>query len=285
MIKFFRKIRQNLLSEGKTGKYFKYAIGEIVLVVFGILIALSINNWNEQQKQNSQERQLLSGLKIEFTINLNRLDKVIHFRENSIKSANKLMTYFNKDIIDISESKFDSLQFNIQNVWTFNPRKGLLNSVITSGQINLISNIELKSHLASFEDMINDTEEENNEISLLGSKFNSITNEYINVGRQNALGYKTFVNGGFQSDYNRFFKDIRVYNTINNETTWSYDLLGEETEIMQSIKRILELLFSPNNGLLIYYPICNVLIIYSILRFYKTIFTEQIKQLLLYQKA
>ena len=107
MIKFFRKIRQNLLSEGKTGKYFKYAIGEIVLVVIGILIALSINNWNEQQKQNSQERQFLSVLKIEFTINLNRLDKVIHFRENSIKSANELMTYFNEDIIDISKSKFD----------------------------------------------------------------------------------------------------------------------------------------------------------------------------------
>jgi len=54
MIKFFRKIRQNLLSEGKTGKYFKYAIGEIVLVVIGILIALSINNWNESRKENSQ---------------------------------------------------------------------------------------------------------------------------------------------------------------------------------------------------------------------------------------
>ena len=51
MIKFFRKIRQNLLSEGKTGKYFKYAIGEIVLVVIGILIALQINNWNEGRKQ------------------------------------------------------------------------------------------------------------------------------------------------------------------------------------------------------------------------------------------
>ena len=45
MIKFFRKIRQNLLSKGKTGKYFKYAIGEIVLVVIGILIALSINKF------------------------------------------------------------------------------------------------------------------------------------------------------------------------------------------------------------------------------------------------
>jgi|TARA_R110000737_G_C14509985_1_gene473452 hypothetical protein len=46
MIKFFRKIRQNLVSKGNTGKYLKYAIGEIILVVIGILIALSINNWN-----------------------------------------------------------------------------------------------------------------------------------------------------------------------------------------------------------------------------------------------
>lgn len=50
MLKFFRKIRQNLLSEGKTGKYLKYAIGEIVLVVIGILIALQINNWNLERK-------------------------------------------------------------------------------------------------------------------------------------------------------------------------------------------------------------------------------------------
>lgn len=49
MIKFFRRIRQNLLSEGKTGKYLKYAFGEIVLVVIGILIALQINNWNEDR--------------------------------------------------------------------------------------------------------------------------------------------------------------------------------------------------------------------------------------------
>ena len=57
MIKVFRKIRQNLLSEGKTGKYLKYAIGEIILVVIGILIALQINNWNENRLQ---QKQLLS---------------------------------------------------------------------------------------------------------------------------------------------------------------------------------------------------------------------------------
>lgn len=50
MIKFFRKIRQNLLMENKTGKYLKYAFGEIILVMIGILLALQVNNWNEDRK-------------------------------------------------------------------------------------------------------------------------------------------------------------------------------------------------------------------------------------------
>lgn len=66
MIKFFRKFRQNLLSEGKTGKYLKYAIGEIILVVIGILIALQINNWNEDRKSEAKKQdyyvQLLDDL-------------------------------------------------------------------------------------------------------------------------------------------------------------------------------------------------------------------------------
>ena len=54
MIKLFRNIRKNLLAEGKTTKYFKYAIGEIILVVIGILIALQINNWNETKQASSK---------------------------------------------------------------------------------------------------------------------------------------------------------------------------------------------------------------------------------------
>ncbi|MDO1501195.1 DUF6090 family protein [Winogradskyella maritima] len=65
MIKFFRHIRYNLMSENKTGKYFKYAIGEIILVVIGILIALQINNWNEQRKINKEKAQLTKSIKAE----------------------------------------------------------------------------------------------------------------------------------------------------------------------------------------------------------------------------
>ena len=56
MIKFFRRIRYDLMEKNKTGKYFKYAIGEIILVVIGILIALQINNWNEVQEKKNRLR-------------------------------------------------------------------------------------------------------------------------------------------------------------------------------------------------------------------------------------
>jgi hypothetical protein len=59
MIKFFRKIRQNMIKENRVSKYLLYAIGEIVLVVIGILIALSINNWNENQKLKNEEIKIL----------------------------------------------------------------------------------------------------------------------------------------------------------------------------------------------------------------------------------
>ncbi len=242
MIKFFRKIRQNSLMENKTGRYFKYAIGEIVLVVIGILIALQINTWNEHRKMLLQEQDILKGLEIEFTINHDRLVAVMQTSQKSIETANKMMTYFNQDISKIKEAKFDSMLYYLTNVWTFNPRKGLLNSIIASGQINLITNVELKNQLASFEDLVNDTQEEQDAVSLLNAKFHTTMDEYINIGKRNAIGYKTFVNEGFKSDYNRFFKDFRIYNIINETTSWRFDIKDEEIEQMQSINRILVLI-------------------------------------------
>jgi len=63
MIKFFRHIRKDLMEKNKTGKYFKYAIGEIILVVIGILIALQINNWNENNNRSKKEVALLINIK------------------------------------------------------------------------------------------------------------------------------------------------------------------------------------------------------------------------------
>ena len=85
MIKFFRKIRQRLLTENKSSKYILYAIGEIVLVVIGILIALQINNWNTYQNDRIKEEKLLHGL----VVNLELNKKLITDRIGSMDGLNK----------------------------------------------------------------------------------------------------------------------------------------------------------------------------------------------------
>jgi hypothetical protein len=90
MIKFFRKIRQNLLLQNKTSKYFKYAIGEIVLVVIGILIALQINNWNEDRKIHQQELQIYSELKSDLSQTKKDIIEVISSQKKNISSSQKL---------------------------------------------------------------------------------------------------------------------------------------------------------------------------------------------------
>ena len=76
MIKFFRRIRQKLLSENRFSKYLIYAIGEIVLVVIGILIALQINNWNEKRKASIEGLVLLNNIYDDLKYNLDKIDFV-----------------------------------------------------------------------------------------------------------------------------------------------------------------------------------------------------------------
>ncbi|MDT0554102.1 DUF6090 family protein [Urechidicola vernalis] len=159
MIKFFRQIRKSLLLENKTGKYFKYAIGEIVLVVIGILIALSINNWNQNQKNIAKKAVLLKALKIEFTSNLKQIDTVLYYDQNVIKYTQKLLQLDSKkSIITLT----DSLPIWIQNSdtrWTFDPLNGALRSGISSGEIHLINNDSLSNLLFGWSDFISDFKE------------------------------------------------------------------------------------------------------------------------------
>ncbi|MGK0413278.1 MAG: hypothetical protein ACJA1B_001481 [Polaribacter sp.] len=87
MIKLFRNIRKNLLAEGKTTKYFKYAIGEIVLVVIGILIALSISNWNENRKQKETLHSIYQIIKEDITIDIAEINAFINEYDSIRKPA------------------------------------------------------------------------------------------------------------------------------------------------------------------------------------------------------
>lgn len=109
MIKFFRKIRQNLLSEGKTGKYLKYAIGEILLVMIGILLAIQVNNWNEYNKNRNTEEKLLVELRENLINNITKLKNDIKKENQAIESIDLIVDHFNK-----RKSYNDSLDIHFQ---------------------------------------------------------------------------------------------------------------------------------------------------------------------------
>jgi len=150
MIKFFRKIRQNLLSEGKTGKYFKYAIGEIVLVVIGILIALSINNWNESRKLKNQELIYLSGIKSDLNLNLIELKNYTIKRETSVNSAKAILDIFNNKT-ELISNEFNFHNLNVQ-IWSpFKRNDNTYQELINSGNLAIISNDSIKNLLLNMQ--------------------------------------------------------------------------------------------------------------------------------------
>jgi hypothetical protein len=185
MIKFFRKIRQNILMEkptsnnlraGKTAslgeasakgvRYFKYAIGELLLVIAGILIAVSINGWNEDRKLRNEEQSLLKDLKQEMVFNYDALEKVIQQHQNSLQAAIEMRAlYSDRDAFDkMTADEFGQIYTRMALNSTYDPQSGILNSLIYSGRLSLLSNKELKYSLASFKELTVDAFESTIEI-------------------------------------------------------------------------------------------------------------------------
>ena len=109
MIKFFRKIRQQLLIENKLSKYLIYAIGEIILVVIGILIALQINNWNQKKQDNNYEITMLTEVKTALEKDISGLKSQLDYLEKIKKSALKLALIQNQP-----QYPNDSLNFHFE---------------------------------------------------------------------------------------------------------------------------------------------------------------------------
>ena len=141
MIKFFRKIRQNLLSEGKTGKYFKYAIGEIALVMIGILLALQVNNWNEERKLRALELELLQEYQEELQYNFQVLERfqvrstkrLKHCRLiiDAIKNDSPYLDSLSNYYVVLTSRVFINLSYN-----SFNNLESQGKDIITDKELN-----------------------------------------------------------------------------------------------------------------------------------------------------
>jgi hypothetical protein len=146
MIKFFRRIRQDLLSEGKTSKYFKYAIGEIILVMIGILLAVQVNNWNIDRANSILEQKYLNNVKLDLQKDLASLDYQLNFRRKKYLGIEKLITQIKgapiDDLAELSYNVFNSLMED-----RFTPINTTYTELASSGNLNLISNDSIKTLL------------------------------------------------------------------------------------------------------------------------------------------
>jgi hypothetical protein len=147
MIKFFRKIRQNLLAEGKIVKYIKYAIGEIILVMIGILLALTINSWNQNRLNSQQESVYLANLKNDLLQNIERfnyMDSIFNSRQSDIKSG---LEIFNSNPSIYDFKKIDSL---IRPYWAIlNVNRNTFNEMLSNGSFYRIHNLILKEKISN----------------------------------------------------------------------------------------------------------------------------------------
>lgn len=146
MIKFLRKIRQQLLSENKFSKYLLYAVGEIVLVVIGILIALSINNWNEDRKRKSLMTTYIASLKGDLKKDIELLTPGISYIEfdwkknKSYSSRLSSPNSTNDTLIKIARYEFFPAMGGPQNELNLNT----YNTLLSTGDINLLDSGILK---------------------------------------------------------------------------------------------------------------------------------------------
>ena len=181
MIKFFRHIRKSLLMENKTSHYFKYAIGEIILVVIGILIALQINNWNESRKENAELRQYK-----------HRLIKQFQKDSTALWSSNEGYKYMTPIFRTLDSTFRENLNGNVNKDSViqipifitlqseFISETHALNELNNTGKMSLFKNDSLKDKLTEYQILI---EQQHNMIGRTKNKFDDFDKLLIKKGK------------------------------------------------------------------------------------------------------
>jgi hypothetical protein len=152
MITIFRKIRQKLLKENRITRYLVYALGEILLVVIGILIALQVNNWNENRKTKAAEQKLLTALLEEFESNAVILDETLALNESIIDAGKKIGEFTgpfleNYDELELSKVMVGAFKFESR----FVPNQGTIEEAINTGKLSILSNPELRKAITNWQ--------------------------------------------------------------------------------------------------------------------------------------
>jgi hypothetical protein len=244
MIKFFRKIRQNMLMENKTGTYFKYAIGEIILVVIGILIALSINNWNENRKNSNEGIAILQSLDKNLILAKKQSESLVSTEKDS-KAVLLLVlgidTITDKNSIsdNIFKDAFWSLENNIPVINTYADLKN-------SNKLGLIKNQKIKEKFTSLEVNLN---------KLKGFLDDRLHVQQIRIDdvSENEINFIPLIKSSIptinitnekQNNYEQIINNQRIRNLLGIKLNMTQDVLNYRENLDKEIKELIMLIES-----------------------------------------
>ncbi|MBC2844054.1 DUF6090 family protein [Winogradskyella flava] len=223
MIKFFRQIRYDLMKQNKTSKYFKYAIGEILLVVIGILIALQINNWNENRKMQKNEITLLNKLREENNLNIRELKDDSIYRQNLPRYLSNFMLFLKREHIETQKDSLQKYLANVLSAGAYSFRQNNLTNYLNLHQNSSSGLNTALGKLQGFQDDLQTVTEKSVDIKL-NSFFDSIK-EDIDFNTLEIYNFKKFKTIAFRND-------VSLISNIEEEITRQFnDCLSQMHEV------------------------------------------------------
>jgi hypothetical protein len=150
MTKLFRRLRESMLKEGKIRTYLGYAVGEIILVVIGILLALQINNWNEERKDRQQEMVYYGKMLEDINQDLSSLNELIEDNEARILGSNDMMVLLQQSLPDRKAVVSAMRSSTARTTYTFKVNKAAFDDLKSSGRLSIIQDLALKNQLLRY---------------------------------------------------------------------------------------------------------------------------------------
>jgi len=194
MIKFFRNIRKVLLAQSRFKKYLLYAIGEVVLVMVGILLALETNNWNNNRKDANQEKEILTELKAEYLSKLDELNQKIQLRNSIISQSDDLLEIIFTKNTSVAKDSIYYKMFYLIVIPTFDASNSVTHELINSGKLYILKNKTLRNHITKWQSELQKMTEEEQHVRLHSF---SGSLEYL----ENNYPISNFINSISMEDY------------------------------------------------------------------------------------
>jgi hypothetical protein len=218
-----------MLSEGKSLKYLKYAIGEIVLVVIGILIALQINNWNESRKNGTKEKEYLEGIKTDLEIDVKYIDHFLPLYESRMQRYSALDTLVKVRSTKIFEIDVAEISNLTKQMGTIYPRNGSYSSLISDNSTGLITNKDLLKQVKGL------YEYHYVRVLLLGQELDDISTQ---IQWETRLDFRQNLSGYTFEDFDKLFADLGILD--RNVRKYNRRLYSLKEDINKRIELIKE---------------------------------------------